>query len=65
MEMIDHPFIMKYYGSLRDQCNIYFILENVNGIELFEALKIRGKYFFFAIKMISFAYYSNKRSDKT
>lgn len=42
MEMMDHPFIMKYFGSFKDDYNIYLMIECINGMELFEALKLRG-----------------------
>lgn len=43
MKRIDHPFIAKLYIALQDNCNIYFVLELLQGGELFTHLRNRGK----------------------
>lgn len=40
--MLDHPFIMRFYRSYKDDENIYFLTEFINGIELFDAIRIIG-----------------------
>lgn len=30
---------MKYYGSFMDEYNIYFVLQHINGIELFDCIR--------------------------
>ena len=39
---IDHPFIVKLVKSLKDENNIYFLLEYVKGKELFEVIRDIG-----------------------
>ena len=39
---IDHPFIVKLVKSLKDENNIYFLLEYVRGKELFEVIRDIG-----------------------
>eukprot|EP01040_Poterioochromonas_malhamensis_P000965 gene964-1024_t len=43
MRKINHPYIAKLYASLQDKCNIYFVLELLQGGELFTHLRNRGK----------------------
>eukprot|EP01035_Chromulina_nebulosa_P019176 gene19176-25021_t len=43
MKMISHPFIAQLYSALQDQCNLYFVLELLQGGELFTHLRNRGK----------------------
>ena len=39
---IDHPFIVKLVKSLKDEHNVYFLLEYVKGKELFEVIRDIG-----------------------
>ena len=39
---IDHPFIVKLVKSLKDENNVYFLLEYVKGKELFEVIRDIG-----------------------
>jgi hypothetical protein len=43
MKKINHPYIAKLYAALQDKCNIYFVLELLQGGELFTHLRNRGK----------------------
>jgi hypothetical protein len=43
MKKINHPYIAKLYAALQDKCNIYFLLELLQGGELFTHLRNRGK----------------------
>ena len=43
MRRIDHPFIAKLYSALQDNIYIYFLLELLQGGELFTHLRNRGK----------------------
>lgn len=43
MRRIDHPFIAKLYVALQDSKYIYFVLELLQGGELFTHLRNRGK----------------------
>ena len=36
----DHPLIVRYITSFKDEFNIYIVMESVNGVEFFEALKL-------------------------
>jgi serine/threonine protein kinase len=43
MRKINHPFIAKLFVALQDKCNIYFVVELLQGGELFTHLRNRGK----------------------
>lgn len=43
MKKISHPYIARLYAALQDKCNIYFVLELLQGGELFTHLRNRGK----------------------
>lgn len=43
LRKINHPFIAKLYVALQDNTNIYFVLELLQGGELFTHLRNRGK----------------------
>lgn len=43
MRKINHPFIAKLYVALQDKGNIYFVVELLQGGELFTHLRNRGK----------------------
>jgi hypothetical protein len=43
MRKINHPFIAKLYVALQDNRNIYFVVELLQGGELFTHLRNRGK----------------------
>ena len=40
---MDHPFIVKLYTTFRDTSYVYFLLEFVDGGELFDVVKEQGK----------------------
>jgi len=44
MAVLDHPFLVTFYGSFKDANNLFFLLEPVLGGELFSVL--RAKTFF-------------------
>jgi cGMP-dependent protein kinase len=37
---VDHPFIVKLVKTFKDKERVYFLLEHVNGIDLFDALRL-------------------------
>ena len=39
---MDHPFILKFYRSYKDNENIYFLTEYIPGMELFDAIRVIG-----------------------
>lgn len=39
---LDHPFIMRFYRSFKDEENVYFLTEYIPGIELFDAIRVIG-----------------------
>lgn len=43
MKIVDHPFIARLYASLQDDRYIYFLLELLQGGELFTHLRNKGK----------------------
>ena len=43
LEGVNFPFIMNFHKSLKDNFNIYFLTELVQGIELFDAIRDIGK----------------------
>ncbi|KAL3763492.1 hypothetical protein ACHAW5_010884 [Stephanodiscus triporus] len=44
MKELNHPFILKFYGAMQDEHNVYFLLEILLGGELFRALRREGKF---------------------
>ena len=39
MEIIgEHPMIVQYYGTFKDDYNVYLMMESINGIEFFDVL---------------------------
>ncbi|KRX10479.1 Protein kinase-like domain [Pseudocohnilembus persalinus] len=42
MEGIQHPFITQFYKAYQDKYNVYFLMEFVQGIELFDAIRDIG-----------------------
>ncbi len=42
LEIVDFPFIMKFVRSFRDEINIYFLVEYVRGMELFDVIRDIG-----------------------
>ena len=39
MDLMCHPFVMKFYNSAKDENNIYFIMEHVAGERMFEIIR--------------------------
>eukprot|EP00457_Paulinella_chromatophora_P002006 gb/GEZN01002009.1/.p1 GENE.gb/GEZN01002009.1/~~gb/GEZN01002009.1/.p1 ORF type:complete len:772 (-),score=141.10 gb/GEZN01002009.1/:214-2529(-) len=62
MEIMDHPFIIKLYGTFKDQDKLYFVLEPSLGGELFSVLQERTLFdeptarFFAACVVSAFSY---------
>ena len=44
LSMIQHPFIIKFYGFTQDDKNIYLALELVNGGDFFSYLRLNNKF---------------------
>ena len=42
MESISSPFVMEFVRSYKDDHNIYFLTEFINGMELFDAIRVIG-----------------------
>ena len=42
MESIDFPFIMSFCRSFKDNSSIYFLIEYVRGMELFDVIRDIG-----------------------
>ena len=42
MQAISSPFIMEFVRSYKDEHNIYFLTEFINGMELFDAIRVIG-----------------------
>jgi cGMP-dependent protein kinase len=42
LEKMDHPFVLQFYRSFKDKENIYFLTEYIQGMELFDAIRIIG-----------------------
>lgn len=42
LEQVDFPFIMKFVRSFKDNINIYFLVEYVKGMELFDVIRDIG-----------------------
>ncbi|CAD8120025.1 unnamed protein product [Paramecium sonneborni] len=42
LELMDNPFILKFYRSYKDNENIYFLTEYIAGMELFDAIRVIG-----------------------
>ncbi|CAK67015.1 unnamed protein product (macronuclear) [Paramecium tetraurelia] len=42
LELMDNPFIFKFYRSYKDNENIYFLTEYIAGMELFDAIRVIG-----------------------
>lgn len=44
MERNSHPFIVKFYQCIKDGNFIYFLIEYVRGIELFDFIRDMGSF---------------------
>lgn len=42
LQTVNFPFCMKFFKTYKDQKRLYFLLEYVNGIELFDAMRELG-----------------------
>ncbi len=42
MKLNCHPFIMRFYRSFKDARCVYFLLEYIKGVELFDAISKMG-----------------------
>ena len=41
MELVgNHPLIVQYYKTFKDEYNIYILMESINGVEFFELLNM-------------------------
>ena len=43
-QMIEYPGIRKLYRSFKDETNIYFLLEYIQGMELFDVIRDLGTF---------------------
>ena len=64
---IDHPFIAKLIKTLKDERNIYFLMENIEGKLLFDLLSEYGKlpkalYTFYSASMLLCADYLHQQN---
>ena len=50
---MDHPFILKFYRSYKDNENIYFLTEYIPGMELFDAIRVIGNIIKLIIGLLS------------
>lgn len=63
---LDHPFILNLHGSFQDEHSIYFVLELLQGGELFTQLRSRGQLdelgakFYAAQVLLAFAHIHSK-----
>lgn len=44
MEIVNFPFIIQYARAFKDNCDVYFLVEFVKGMELFDVIRDIGKY---------------------
>lgn len=42
LEIINFPFIIQYARSFKDNCDVYFLVEYVKGMELFDVIRDIG-----------------------
>lgn len=42
LSLISSPFIMEFIRSYKDENYVYFLTELINGIELFDAIRLIG-----------------------
>lgn len=42
LSTISSPFVMEFVRSLKDEHYIYFLTEFINGMELFDAIRVIG-----------------------
>lgn len=42
MEYIDFQFIVKFYKSFKDSNRIYFLIEYIDGVEMFDVIRNIG-----------------------
>lgn len=42
LRMINFPFIMDFYRTFKDNNNVYFLMEYINGMDLFDAIREIG-----------------------
>ncbi|KAM3141578.1 hypothetical protein pb186bvf_006183 [Paramecium bursaria] len=42
LQLMDHPFIMRFYRSYKDNENVYLLTEYIPGMELFDAIREIG-----------------------
>lgn len=64
---IEHPFIVKLVKTLKDNKNIYFLMENVEGFELFDIIRTIGllnkeQCTFYTAQLLLIAHYFQKRN---
>ncbi|EGR28852.1 protein kinase domain protein [Ichthyophthirius multifiliis] len=46
LELVNFPFIIQYARSFKDSCDVYFLVEYIKGIELFDIIRDIGIFFF-------------------
>lgn len=67
LEVLDHGFIMNYYGSFVDSYNVFFVLQCIDGIELFDAMRMKGVFtpeelLYYAASLVSILEYLHSES---
>jgi len=66
LEQLDHPFLVEMLGTFQDANNLYFVMEYVQGGELFSYLRRCGRFpnhvarFYAAEVVLAFEYLHNK-----
>ena len=45
LESISFPFIVNFIKTLKDEINIYFLMEFIKGMDLFDVIRQLGTYF--------------------
>lgn len=53
LEEVTFPFIMQFYQSMKDDLNIYFLVEYIKGMELFDVIREIGTTIMFFIRFFT------------
>ena len=54
LEEINFPFLMHFYQTMKDDLNIYFLVEYIKGMELFDVIRDIGKTMIINLFLINF-----------
>jgi serine/threonine protein kinase len=44
IELVQHPNVVRFYGSFQDSCNVYIMMEYIPGGEVFSHLRTMGQF---------------------